>query len=430
MAAHETLRPPELSVLEKPQDDRLIAKHSFKVITPILGGSAESRQVNTQRPIREPSIRGCLRFWWRATRGAQYHSDEELFKAEAALFGSTTEPSPFDVLVEITASGRTSPCATYSDSLTPRFSKDHPPYALFPFQGETKGRKVVRPPDHGLYGVSFTLTLVAKKRTDLSELRRELCAALWAWSTFGGYGSRTRRGCGSLSCDGFLPADAASLRAMAKKRLAEAQGGVSCAVLQGARVVIGGPVDDSLWAWRQAVEAYRQLRQGDGLGRNPRPKPSASVKADKRPGRSRWPEPDAIRRAAGRHAPSHCPVLPDGFPRADLGLPIVFHFKDPGDPGDSVLQLGKEGRTRMASPVITKAMALANGQFAPMVAVLKAPRVWDLGTVVLTGARHSITDAELKATAQPVTDLSAADVRDAVIRQAERALKAEAVTLP
>lgn len=381
MAADETLRPPDLSVFSVGHDDRLLAKHHFQVITPIFGGSAESRKVDSDRPIREASIRGNLRFWWRATRGAQYVSDQTLFEAEAAIFGSTETPSPFDVLVDVTASGKTRRCATYSGSSTPRFVKNHPPYALFPFQGQTKDGQVTQAPDNGLYDVRFTLTLVAKTSGNLGALRDELTAALWAWATFGGYGSRTRRGCGSLLCSDLTPTDANDLVATSHRYLAEGTGRGSHGVLQGASVVMGPPFNDGIRAWKQAVEAYRNLRQGRGLGRNPG--------KGSRPGRSRWPEPDTIRRETGR-------------------------------------------RARMASPVITKAVALRNRQYAPLVAVLNAPRVWDLGSVELTGTGtgRPVTAAELLADASHVTALHAADARDAVIKQAESAFGTTAVILP
>ena len=80
-----------------------------------------------------------------------------------------------------------------------------------------------------------------------------------------------------------------------------------------------------------------------------------------RPGRSRWPEADTIRRATNTHAPMHKPEHPvDGFyPRAAFGLPLVFHFKDKneGDPrgqdSDSLV-LNPEGHDRMASPLILR----------------------------------------------------------------------------
>ncbi|MBR0248932.1 MAG: type III-B CRISPR module RAMP protein Cmr1, partial [Synergistaceae bacterium] len=35
------------------------------VSTPMAGGGVEAGIVDTQRPVRVPSIRGHLRYWWR-----------------------------------------------------------------------------------------------------------------------------------------------------------------------------------------------------------------------------------------------------------------------------------------------------------------------------------------------------------------------------
>ena len=61
---------------------------TLKTITPMFGGSAKTREIDPQNPIRPASIRGHLRFWWRATAGAAYSSSKELFEAEEAIWGS------------------------------------------------------------------------------------------------------------------------------------------------------------------------------------------------------------------------------------------------------------------------------------------------------------------------------------------------------
>ena len=103
---------------------------------------------------------------------------------------------------------------------------------------------------------------------------------------------------------------------------------------------------NAIAAWRNAVEALSDFRQRPNVGRN-------SGRGG-RPGRSRWPEPDAIRRHRHRNAPGHQPEHPvDGqYPRAAFGLPIVFHFKDRGDPPDAKL-VPRKG-DRMASPLILR----------------------------------------------------------------------------
>jgi len=61
----------------------------LKTITPMFGGSAIPRGVDAQNPIRAASVRGHLRFWWRATAGAGYSDPRELFEAEERIWGST-----------------------------------------------------------------------------------------------------------------------------------------------------------------------------------------------------------------------------------------------------------------------------------------------------------------------------------------------------
>ena len=74
------------------------------------------------------------------------------------------------------------------------------------------------------------------------------------------------------------------------------------------------------------------------------------------------------------------------FPRAELGLPIVFHFKDAKsdrdpppetryDPRDTTLYpvVGGQRQGRMASPLILRPLALANGQAVPAILLLRAP---------------------------------------------------------
>jgi CRISPR-associated protein Cmr1 len=121
-------------------------------------------------------------------------------------------------------------------------------------------------------------------------------------------------------------------------------------------------------AWDHVIKLFRDFRQGVGLGRNPGERLN-------RPGRSRWPEPETIRRVTRQRLARHSRLthIPDdAFPRAELGLPIVFHFQEQGDPPDTVLY-PNGGRERMASPLILKPLALANGTCVPLIVRLKTP---------------------------------------------------------
>src|SRR5690606_9065805 len=116
-------------------------------------------------------------------------------------------------------------------------------------------------------------------------------------------------------------------------------------------------------SWHEVVRRYRDFRQARGASRDPR-----------RPGRSLWPEAEAIRRlirgtpATSAAAPEPPPV--EKFPRAQFGLPIVFHFK--GEKGlDCRLVERGAVRGRLASPLIIRPVA----ERACLVAILDGPRV-------------------------------------------------------
>lgn len=219
MAAHETLRPPELSVLKKPKDDKLIAKHSFKVITPIFGGSATAGKILLERPIREMEIRGMLRLWWRCLKAPAFQDSAAMFAEEAKLFGSTETPSPFDVLVKLHGQ-----------------------------PGQTKARGI-NP------GLEFTVEL--RWRQDGPQ--PEVIQALRTWSLLGGYGSRTRRGYGSLILT-EQPANLAEVAGYVSKGTPEH----ATTALSGALALLGPRADDAMEAWSKALAAYRGFRKGEG----------------------------------------------------------------------------------------------------------------------------------------------------------------------
>jgi CRISPR type III-B/RAMP module RAMP protein Cmr1 len=60
----------------------------YKLITPLVGGGTESYKNDEHSVIRVSSIRGVLRFWWRATRGGLSHGDaRHLRRLEARIWG-------------------------------------------------------------------------------------------------------------------------------------------------------------------------------------------------------------------------------------------------------------------------------------------------------------------------------------------------------
>jgi len=298
---------------------------------------------------------------------------DELRQAEGEVWGTTDLASPVVVQVvrqppapaevpvfTYNANGRLVPCAGREIA-----------YGAFPLQPKRELQRHHEPPgvlyDYGSapFEVRFRYP---------SSLGKDVHAALWAWETWGGLGARTRRGFGALlSRDrpAFgIPALLAELAALADRpRIA----GVPS--LAGARFAVGPrPSPTALPAWRTALGTLQRLRQGEGIGRN------RSTRFANRPGRSRWPEADAIRRLTGQSAPIHSTptVHVDRFPRAAFGLPIVFHFQndphDPnaqGDPDFEPLELRPAEFERFASPLLLRPIPTSQG-FLPGALVLSS----------------------------------------------------------
>jgi len=227
--------------------------------------------------------------------------------------------------------------------------------------------------------IEFALTITFPQ-TDQAEVE----AALWAWETFGGIGARTRRGFGALrlvSLNDTLvsppPAHIVeeAIRSGLLRHVLPGTWPPDVPHLNNAWTGrITGPHNSTHEAWKFLIRKLQAFRQ-EPLGRTP---PSGTPP---RPGRSKWPEPDAIRRLFTGRVPAHTPspTMPDKFPRAALGLPIVFKFKSDdeaaGDPTKTTLEGQLQNRTRFASPLILRPLACSGGQAVGIAVILQGSNV-------------------------------------------------------
>ena len=308
---------------------------NYELVTPLFGGGVETRLADPVTTVRASEIKGQLRFWWRAVCGWRAEGKlEKLLELEESIWGGVTRrksASKVHLVLEIVDHGQDKkPFELVPGKNFPKnLAHIAPGYLAFPLQ-PTKRDRTIYPVRTG---VRFKLTLTFPK-----SYKKDVVAALWAWETFGGVGGRTRRGFGAVVREGSkLP----SLERIKKKLELFIQGdawpnGVPHLHPDGLFYLFSG-------SWQELAEAYKNFRQWrDG----PR-------------GRSKWPEPDEIRRLVGTHSPGHEPRHPvRKFPRGQFGLPIVFHFKDekrdPKDkkhrePPDSTLK--GETLERLASPL-------------------------------------------------------------------------------
>lgn len=329
----------------------------FKLITPMFGGGVEPREHDPLTPVRVTAIRGHLRFWWRATIGSRFATSEELASEEAKIWGDMDHKSAVVVCAHVIDCGKRAPCATFPPGKKyPNFTNGWPAYALFPFQGD--------PTTGAAYATSdlrFELTL-----SHPVNLEKDVETALSAWTLFGGLGARTRRGCGALSCNQFNPKTSKDVAAWLTRSQFPLREWPTVPLHLQAR-----PAEkDSLQAWGDGIARLREFRQGVEIGRN-------SGRMSNRPGRSRWPEPEAIRRATKKRSAKYQRLadMPNThYPRAELGLPIIFHFNDHSDPPDTELLPLYKGKPsdRFASPLILKPLALADGSFCSILIKLQS----------------------------------------------------------
>lgn len=391
-------------------------KIGIQTITPILGGGATARELDSVDVIRVPTIRGHLRFWWRALYGYQYGLDfEELYRRERELWGGADRDGAVKSSVEISVASCRHPSTAEIDDADPNM-RDISSYALWPARGQKRGPIPVPAAKRLKENYSFDLHLAfspVNASTD-AEIRN----VLRAWILFGGYGSRTRRGVGSITVQTdiwreWLPA--AVTRECIKTLfnnddILASSSSISAAMpsLRGAALIVGKKTTDKLNAWKEALGWLRNFRQDTdgGAGNRARnPDPDGGNRASI----SNWPEADKIRQLS-RPKPGTTWAHPPRYsrdpawPRASFGLPIIGKYQEKNraqqkwgdlfpaldEPGEFELRWSPNSRSdndessvgsRLASPLIVKALPLADGQFVPCALWLN--RAYPDGKVVL-----------------------------------------------
>jgi len=371
-------QPQEMDQSDDHFPGKILRSYKIQVVTPVFGGGVEDGVNDPLTPIRGTSIRGHLRFWWRATRGMAYKDIKELQMREGEIWGTTDHPSPVIVDVEINSQGRAVVCGEVPQGRRAfQFRSGYPGYALFPFQENKKEKKSAAVDRENL---EFSLSLRFP-----ANFTDDVCTAVWAWANFGGVGARTRRGCGALFCKDLAPASRDDLIAQIRKSIPGATqereyGSGKWPALN--KVLLGAPHDKrydrppSIESWRMVVSLMQDFRQKLGFGRAD----GSGTSGRDRYGRSFWPEADSLRGITGRGKKEHMdsetipkPKTEPAFPRAELGLPIIFHFIDNEDQEDNGCELRPLGFSRMSSPVILRPLVFkGENHVEPMIVVLNS----------------------------------------------------------
>ncbi len=361
------------------QSDFITQTRHYRLITPLFGGGVTPNVVDEITPVRGTAVRGHLRFWWRAVRGGHFAGDLQKMKAkEDEIWGSSSTESKVSLSIdypdEDSRKGKKFQ-DTHKRNGRPVSTGDPASktgYVSFPLR-ETSSDAAE---NELIEGIAFTMTISFD-----AQYRQDIEAALWAWQTFGGIGARTRRGFGAL--DGFLCEENGqekdprysidNLKANLKKDLKTHLNGGTVFPAHVPHLVEDN-LDDRLKItrtggsglniWIHLIEALQEFRHKRPQNGN-------------RPGRNRWPEPDAIRDKENPHSRKypdtiHNPPI-DKAPRAAFGLPIIFELRGEG------IKASLEGKNpdnnRFASPLIIRPLACNDGKCVGIALVLDGSNV-------------------------------------------------------
>ena len=171
---------PRLSLNAVPTNNTVTA--TFEIVTPMFLGNSDQKAT----AIRPTSIKGALRFWWRAINGDL--SLTELAKEEARLFGSTEKAGVFSLAVSSLGKFQ---AQTDWPPKDPNASSSYMGYGLIQDKTNIEHREAIPA------GLSFTVTLTFQSSIS-NEDKQSVQTAVEAFGFFGSLGSRARRGFGSV----------------------------------------------------------------------------------------------------------------------------------------------------------------------------------------------------------------------------------------
>lgn len=382
------LSPPAINPIDKPE---LVTQvREYKLITPLYGGGVDPSKADPITLIRGTSIRGNLRFWWRACRAGEFKTPQEMKEKEDEIWGTAnidkktnsskvqTDEKPSSPKVQIVVRVNFEGKQDYAV-----LSKQKLSYIAFPLRTQDDKNKIL------FTGIEFVLSITFPK-----EFTLDVEAALWAWEAFGGIGARTRRGFGAICLKSLNPLNSSLspeqfLKNNLKKYVVKSEiwpKDVPHLSLNSDSLKISREFSTTQEAWENLIDKLKEFRQQ----RNPGPR-------NNNQGRSKWPEPDEIRRLANQHKFEHKPEHPvHSFPRAAFGLPIIFKFKDDrnGDPRETTLSLMESDR--LASPLILKPF-LYNGKTVGLAIILEGTqRLLDEKKTVLTSQNKKKENLSVK----------------------------------
>lgn len=158
------------------------AKFVIETVTPLFIGGADQYDIKNEG-LRVPSLRGAMRWWYRALLGSRINDIKEIYKNESEMFGSTDKKSTIIV--------RVSPSTGLKEGSYQKQWNYNIDYLFFSF------RKTKSNPARPYYDEKskFTIELLSRDKDSLEKASY----LLWLLAHLGSIGSRSRRGAGSLN---------------------------------------------------------------------------------------------------------------------------------------------------------------------------------------------------------------------------------------
>ncbi len=344
------------------------------LITPMLGGGATAGEPDLHWPFRSSSIRGQLRWWWRAVYGPSFPSLDAMAEAEADLWGwgGAARDEAVHGAVGVRVRVEKSPGLSVIDlggGINPALRNELkrleiPAYAFGPMNSPKNldGKKLL---EGGAARVSLFLsnssTLNEEQMSQVEDTFRR-------WVSFGALGSRSNRGFGSIAS--AQDSDRTEIKRLLSsippaQEWAKGRHAGFTRLSSGrpkSAAVIGKVETAASSAWDKAIACYQRFRKGVAPDIEPEHRGQNS--------HNLWPEPNAFRNEQGQYQMTP-PGPVDGMPlpRAALGLPLPFSAM-----GFDLAAAGDEQASRLASPIHIKVIK-ADGGFRPLCVIFIQPEL-------------------------------------------------------
>lgn len=381
-----------------------------ELVTPMYGGGVEAATIDLKMPIRVSAIKGQLRFWWRllAKHKWKLGNTKAIQNAEFALWGGMGDDDggrASQVFLKVIQPKLTHhDLIEYTEYLDANPNNKKLSYVLFPASNAED--KVANPqkllsPEKVKFQMSFAFSSSLKQ--DQNVIAQVVETLQW-WANFGGIGARTRKGLGAIHISESVDYP------IIGQPLTETE-------IKAANCVISlkGKSTNGLAQLYAGIQKLSDFRQKAEVGRN-------KGQAPKPAGRSRWPEPDALRRIQRTHQENHVPEHKAGniFPRALFGLPIIFHFVGRGEPKDS--QLTPLQGDRLASPLFIRPFYLgttnAKGEkeWASCALVTPYEHIKNMQVTLGRAETYPVWKADTAQHIRPIQDNQGTDPLDAFLK--------------